>query len=149
MITDKSVKRGKDGRIMHPNSLAALLPTQWPKGVSGNNGGNGYSLTAELKHALNQQKRLEIVNSTIEGAIKREPTPFKELWDRVEGKVPDKGQPLNDNRVLNIIVINQHTSDLIALVGERARKSLKVLAPMGEIASEQLRNPATTQGAQL
>ena len=92
----KSLKRGKDGRIMHPNSLKALIPTQYPPGVSGNNGGNGYSLTSELKHALNKQKRQEVVSSTIEGAILREPTPFKELWDRVEGKVPDKLAVLGD-----------------------------------------------------
>ena len=102
-----SLKRGKDGRIMHPNSLANLPPTQWPKGVSGNNGGNGYSLKAELKHALrDKEKRKELIDSTIAGAILREPTPFKEVWDRVEGKLTDN-LPLagQDNRVVNFVFI--------------------------------------------
>lgn len=74
----------------HPNSLKNLKP--YPKGVSGNEGsGKGYSLTAELKHALKDlKKRKEFINSTIEGAIKREVTPFKEVWDRIEGKVVDR-----------------------------------------------------------
>ena len=87
---------------MHPNSLKALIPTQYPPGVSGNNGGNGYSLTSELKHALNKKRRLAIVNSTIEGAILREPTPFKEVWDRVEGKLQDKEQ-IRDVNVVFVI----------------------------------------------
>ncbi len=102
-----SVKRGKDGRIMHPNSLANLPPTQWQKGVSGNSGGNGYSLLSELKHALNKQKREDFVNSTIEGAILREPTPFKELWERIEGKVP---QPLTGKLEL--------THDIAFIIGK-------------------------------
>lgn len=82
-----------------PNSLKNLIP--YPPGVSGNSDSNGYSLTSELKHALNKEKRLAIVNSTIEGAILREPTPFRELWDRVEGKLQDKERlPLTDIKIL-------------------------------------------------
>jgi len=102
---------------MHPNSLEALKPHQYPKGVSGNNGGNGYSLKSELKHALTKEKRLELINSTIEGAILREPAPFRELWDRIEGKVPEPSRPMpegyQDNRVLNIVVLNTETKELI------------------------------------
>mgnify|MGYP001577377962 FL=1 len=94
---------------MHPNSRKNLIPTQFPKGVSGNLGsGNGYSLTAELKHALNKQKRMEFVNSTIEGAMLREPTPFRELWDRVEGKVPEKHAIIGD---IVIRIIEDDDSD--------------------------------------
>lgn len=66
---------------------------------------DGYSLASALKHSLNKpiQKptkdaptRDHIVYSTIEGAILREPTPFKELWDRIEGKVPEKHAIVGD-----------------------------------------------------
>ena len=110
--SDKSLKRGNwrhtkhRSHRMHPNSLKALIPTQYPPGTNGNNGGNGYSLKAELKHALNKEKRLELVNSTIEGAILREPTPFKEVWDRVDGKVlGDQPTGTQDNRVLNFVFV--------------------------------------------
>ena len=114
----------KHGR--NPNSLKALGEHRrtWPKGQSGLP--TGISLTAALKEALRTndgEKRRKLIDSTLAGAILREPTPFKEVWDRVEGKVAEKGPPVNnDNRVLNIIVINQHTADLIGRVGERAKK---------------------------
>ena len=85
-------------------SLANLIP--YKPGQSGNAGsGNGYSLTSELKHELSKKEiRQQIVKSTIEGAILREPTPFKELWERSEGKVPDKTIPPQQNTQINIIV---------------------------------------------
>ena len=74
-------------RGQNPNSQMNLRPGNPPVDCKG----NGYSLTSALKHELAKDyKRTELVRSTIEGAIKREPTPFKEVWDRVEGKVPDK-----------------------------------------------------------
>lgn len=88
----------KRGKPIHPNSLANLKPNlPWQPGESGNK--QGYSLKSRLDDAM--QKPLVrpsedatvgelIVHSTLEGAIKREPTPFKEVWDRTEGKVPDK-----------------------------------------------------------
>ena len=88
--SDKNLKY-KPGQ--HPNSRKNLNP-----GYHGqNNGQNGYSLTSELKHALQDRERRKLlIASTIEGAIAREVTPFKEVWDRVEGKVPDKTAIMGD-----------------------------------------------------
>lgn len=87
----------------HSNSLKNLKP--YPKGVSGNAGsGNGYSLTAELKHALNKEIREKLVQSTIAGAIKREPTPSKEVWDRVDGKVKGDEPPIVDIKIRGRVV---------------------------------------------
>ena len=83
-------------RGMHLNSLKNLRPS-WKVGQSGNP--HGYSLTSRLKDALakplkqpskDAPARDLLIYSTLEGAIKREPTPFKEVWDRTEGKVADK-----------------------------------------------------------
>lgn len=83
---ENSLKLEKYPRGKNPKSLKNLKP--YPKGVSGNEGsGNGYSLTSELKHALNKETRAKLIQSTIEGAIKRESVPFREVWDRTEGKV--------------------------------------------------------------
>jgi len=81
----------KYARGKHPNTLRNLK--SYPPGVNGNPK-PGNSLTAMLKNALQDRSKegkllaIKLIESTIEGAIKREPTPFKELWDRVEGKVP-------------------------------------------------------------
>ena len=97
--TTKSVNKLGDKRGLNQNSLKNLKP--YPKGVNGQIASGhtpGYSLTSRLKDALD--KPLEapaedasvkdlIVHSTIQGAILREPTPFKEVWDRTEGKVTD------------------------------------------------------------
>ena len=112
---------------MSPNSLKNLKPP-YPPGVSGNEGsGNGYSLKAELKHALrDKEKRKELIDSTIAGAILREPTPFKEVWDRVEGKVPGDVPPSASpgSQVLNIIVVGggDNLKDILAQVKERTKK---------------------------
>lgn len=107
---------------MNPNSLANLPPHQYPKGTNGNAGGNGYSLLAELKHALNKEKRLKLVESTIQGAILREPTPFKEVWDRIEGKTPDNQPSVAiDNRQIHIHVMDEETKQLLLHIGERTR----------------------------
>lgn len=96
----------------HPNSIKNLKP--YPKGVSGNEGsGKGYSLTAELKHALDKETRVRLIKATIDGAIAREPTPFREVWDRVEGKVPGDMPPgFQDNRTINIIVSTEEAKQL-------------------------------------
>ena len=90
MLTEKkhSEQRDSKGRF-----LPGVMPdtgVQFQPGKSGNN--KGYSLTSELKDALDKETRAEIIKSTIEGAIKREVTPFKEVWDRVEGKVQSEGE---------------------------------------------------------
>ena len=38
-----------------------------------------------------------------EGAIKREPTPFKEVWERLEGKVPGDQPPASNIKVVFVI----------------------------------------------
>ena len=79
-------------RVMHPNSLANLKP--YAPGTNGHQG--GYSLLARLKHTM--EKPLvkpsdkapvgeHIVYETLQGALAHEPTPFKEVWDRLEGKL--------------------------------------------------------------
>ena len=122
MKTKTPEKSGKYKWGHHPNSLKNLIPTMGYHGQ--NNGQNGYSLTSELKHALaNKELRQQLIQSMIAGAILREVTPFKELWDRVEGKVPGD-QPViqNDNRVLNIIVADKRTAELMGRIGERAKR---------------------------
>ena len=101
----------------HPNSLKNLKP--FKPGENGDKPGQGYSLTAELKHAL-RDRRKELVNSTIEGAILRETTPFKEVWDRVEGKLTDPiPAGYQDNRTINIIVSSEKAKELTENVAKR------------------------------
>jgi len=78
----------------HPNSLKNLKP--YPKGTNGHTG--GYSLKERLIHSLDKPLKPpekdapigeRIVYSTLEGALLREPTPFREVWDRVDGKVKE------------------------------------------------------------
>lgn len=94
-MSEKRIKRK-----MHPNSLKNLRP--FPPGTNGNRN-PGYSLTQALKDALRQGGMTQkppadapawrhIVYSTLQGAYKREPTPFREVWDRLEGKVPEQHQ---------------------------------------------------------
>jgi len=93
----------------HPNSLKNLIP--YPPGVSGHTG--TYALKNRLKHALDKpQSSLEylgrkdaplgdkIVKATIEGALKRERVPFRELWERVEGK---ETQPVEASIMADIV----------------------------------------------
>lgn len=85
----------KPKRKMHPNSLKNLKPP-FPPGTNGYNPGR-LSLTERLRHLLakadeglaeNATLADKLVQSTIEGALKREAAPFKEVWERVDGKVP-------------------------------------------------------------
>jgi len=120
--TDSPLKVTKYKPGTHPNSQKNLEATKFPKGVSGNAGsGNGYSLTAALKHALKDKKLLRaFIESTIEGAIAREPTPFREVWERVDGKIPDAVNTTNiDNRTVNIIVSSDKAKTLTESVGNR------------------------------
>ena len=84
----------KPGR--NPRSLANLKP--YKPGQNGNPK-PGNSLTARLKNALLEPFKVpsldasvgdHIVYSTLKGAYEREVAPFHEVWDRTEGKVPDK-----------------------------------------------------------
>jgi len=113
-MTTKSLKVV---RKTHPNSLAAIKPYQYPKGVSGNAGsGNGYSLTSELKHSLNKPLRQpgidapareHLVFETIKGAMKREATPLNIVWDRVDGKLKDDSKVINFNDIKVVVVYEE------------------------------------------
>ena len=121
-----------DRRGTNPVSLANLKPPYKP----GENGhGRVYPLKERLRHALDHPLKEpnpdapageRIVYATLKGAINCEPTfaHLREVWDRVEGKVPGDQPPAvnQDNRVLNIYVMDEKTKDLIAQVKDRARK---------------------------
>ena len=104
MIEQKvSLERVKYKRGQHPNSRANLQ--MFPKGYNGDHSHNGYTLTSALKDSLHKPLRRpdldapvrdHIVFSTLQGALEREPTPFKEVWDRSEGKLIDKQAILGD-----------------------------------------------------
>lgn len=127
-----SPKQPKYRRGFHPNSRKNLLGPRWQKGQSGNP--NGYSLTAALKDALRKPLKKsesgrsaadELIYSTIEGAINLEPAPFHEVWDRVEGKVPDKGPPAQPgNQTLNIIMLDgsKNLSTILEQVREKTKR---------------------------
>ncbi len=114
--TPVKYKRGQN-----PISQKNLKP--FPPGVNGNPH-PGHSLTLALKDALHKSPELrkQLIESLIKGAILREPTPFRELWDRHEGKLQDtKAEITIDNRQLIIIVQDQETKELLERVAERTR----------------------------
>lgn len=108
----------------NPNLKAASVATQWKPGESGNKA--GYSLKSRLDDAI--QKPLKdpgedatagerLVHATLKGAIELQPTPFRETWDRTEGKLTDT--PLiQDNRVINFIVSGDKAKELMEGVEE-------------------------------
>lgn len=117
--TEQPTKRAK-----HPNSLANLQAGRWKPGQTGNPLGS--SLTARLQNAMDKPKaKLSddptvaelIIQSTLEGALLREPTPFREVWDRTEGKLTDT-PILQDNRVINFIVSGDKAKELMEGVEE-------------------------------
>jgi len=94
----------KYARGLHPNSRKNLRNGNFD---DFNRDYSGFKLTKALKLALmagGKQKAQELIKSTIEGALLREPTPFKEVWDRVEGRIQDDKPQYNDNRQYNIII---------------------------------------------
>lgn len=103
-----------------PKSLANLIP--YKKGENGHQFG-GFNLTERLKHALRKHPEQveQIICSTIEGCILREPTPFHEVWDRMEGKVPDRTIPGSPELIQNFIFILPDGTKLApkALIEER------------------------------
>ena len=109
-----SLEQPKYKRGMNPHSRKNLLGPRWKKGESGNP--QGTSLSADLKRALDKPleepsedapARELLIYSTLEGAIKREPTPFKEVWDRVDGKLSEQrtGDSGVEVRVQNFVFI--------------------------------------------
>ena len=103
---ETSLKPVKYGWGRNPNSLKNLKP--FPKGVNGNH--NGYSLTSELKHSLNEESefisptarpkdklwRQQIVRTILAESAKGNVPMVKELLDRVDGKVLEKHAILGD-----------------------------------------------------
>lgn len=98
----------------HPNSLKNLKP--FPPGTNGYtiHQNKGMSLTARLRHLLDEEeadlaskvtRAQRLAYSTIEGAILREPVPFREVWDRVEGKVADRHEMNIIEKVMNIVFV--------------------------------------------
>ena len=95
MTTEVSRRKRKCTKYMPPaRSLANLIP--YKPGTNGHTG--GYSLKERLMHSLDKPLKPpekdapigeRIVYSTLEGALLREPTPFREVWDRVDGKVKE------------------------------------------------------------
>ena len=115
--TNLKVQRGR-----HPNSLANLKSGWHGQDLSM----NGVSLTQELKTKLRKDPTLrkQIVESTLEGALKREPTPFREVWDRVDGRLQDNPPQVQGVTVINILVRGEHMKELLAKVAERTGELL-------------------------
>lgn len=95
-VSAVSPTKVKYRRGENPNSRKNLIP--FKPGQNGDTSGNGVSLTQELKIRLRKspELRAQIIDAIINGAILREPTPFKELWDRHDGKLTDKVALLGD-----------------------------------------------------
>jgi len=106
-----TVKKFRPGT--HPNSLAAIKKHQWKPGQNGNPK-PGNSLKAALLNALgeplkepgaNATARERIIYATLKGAIDCEPTSahLKEVWERVEGKIPSDILPPQNVNVVFVI----------------------------------------------
>jgi len=115
--TNLKVQRGR-----HPNSLANLKSGWHGQDLSM----NGVSLTQELKAKLRKDPTLrkQIVESTLEGALKREPTPFREVWDRIDGRLQDNPPQVQGVTVINILVRGEHMREMLAKVAERTGELL-------------------------
>ena len=129
MTTDVVARPPRYAPGMHPNSRANLKPPYKP----GENGhGRVYPLKERLAHALDHpltEPKADapagdhLVYATLKAAIEIIPVAFRETWDRVEGKVPGDQPPVNqDNRVLNVIVLNEQTKNLIADIAGWTKK---------------------------
>jgi len=109
----EQMKNKEDKRGKHPNSLKNLEIGQrmaWNKGKSGNP--NGYSLTGLVKKLLKEVPEIQIggkrntrtwreliVQAWLVGSYQGNATLFKELLERIEGKVAlpitgSQGEPL-------------------------------------------------------
>jgi len=129
--TDVSLESKKYRRGQHPNSRNNLVPLEpgnnIPAGMDKNPA--RYSITSRVKDYLGKPlkppppdapARDVLAYSILEGAILRESTPFREVWDRVDGKIPDAVNTTNiDNRTVNIIVSSDKAKTLTESVGNR------------------------------
>ncbi len=98
---EESTKPLKYKPGQNPNSLKNLRAGNPPIDI----GKHGYSLTSALKDNLNKPLKVpdldapvrdHIVYATLQGALKREPTPLREVWDRSDGKLIDKQALIGD-----------------------------------------------------
>lgn len=137
-LTQKQETSGEPLKIQHgkhPNTLANLVKGRAKIAEMRSNGeltnSEGYSLTSALKYslskpvsqpALDAPARDHVVYQTIQGALKREPTPFKEVWDRVDGRLDNLPQGITDNRVINFIISGEQGKELIEGISERLTK---------------------------
>ena len=101
VTSSKQRNKAGDRRGLHPNTLANLEKSPapiWEPGQSGHI--QGESLKGCLQRLAEKPlvkpdpktapAKEQIAYATLEGAVLREPTPFKEAWERLEGKVPEK-----------------------------------------------------------
>ena len=125
MTTESSLSQVKYPPGRHPNCLKNLKPFK-----SGENGNphRPYPLKQQLEDALRRplasphQKAAagkHLVYSTLQGALLREPTPFREVWDRIEGKLQDTPPVSVDNRQVNIYVTSEKSKELTENAGRR------------------------------
>ena len=103
--TDPSVKHPtKYAPGHHPNSRKNLVVGD----IGQDHSRTGYSITSRVKDYLGKPlkppppdapARDLIAYSAVQGAILREPTPFREVWDRIDGKVSDPDSKLTFNDI--------------------------------------------------
>ena len=103
--------------------LANLKP--YAKGENGHQ--HVYALANRLKHALDKPLVKpdakssvgdQLVYSTLQGALLREPTPFHEVWERIEGKLQDSksGDTNIDARQIIINVTSDKAKELTSRI---------------------------------
>jgi len=132
MTTDTPTKTATNSlkyrKTIHPNSLANLELGKFQKGNNGNHNTEGYSLTSLLKDALifplkeprpDATVRELLVYSTITGALAREPGPFAQVWDRIDGKVIERRMSINVTTTPELLAEAQ-----AILIGDRQAETL-------------------------
>jgi hypothetical protein len=122
-------QRGNKGNVT-PSSLAALVPTQFPKGVSGNPAGRPKRKTVSEYFAdilaSGRVEGVEIADGSCGAehlalAIFREACggkfPFaKEILDRTEGKVPDRHAGHDGGPLVDVTKLSDHDLDALAAI---------------------------------
>jgi hypothetical protein len=78
------------GRGNHPNSRKQLKPKPWPKGVSGNPGGEpGYDVAASISRQVMQLNKEKIYEGMAKEVMAGKPYAFDVLANRAYGKVKE------------------------------------------------------------
>jgi hypothetical protein len=119
-------KRGK-----HPNSLKNLEKGQFKKGEVSNPRGRPpkeLCITSILRQQLGEPCPYAPGKTWAEWLARRalelageNPTYYRELLDRVEGKVAPNAPMQLGSRIINIIVQDKETKELMERAGERTR----------------------------